>query len=214
MDKEFWLERWAKNEIGFHRDSFNSVLLRYESLITQNKIKKVFLPLCGKSLDLLWWAQHSESVWGVEFSDLACKSFFEEHQLPYRIEQRGSFQVYKNDKFRIFQGDFFNFENDHEEFDFIFDRASNIALPLEMRKRYYQKMNQLFSSKTQLLLVTIEYPQDLVEGPPFSVTEEEIMKGYAGKKIDRLSDQEIPMDNPKFKDKAVTVREKVYLIRS
>jgi len=211
MEAKFWLERWEKKEIGFHKAEVNSSLLAVSKEFHFQRGQRVFVPLCGKSVDLVWFSNQGLKVTGVEISPLACAEFFRENAISFTRRQNAHFEVYASPQVEIWCGDFFEFQ-DSREFDLIYDRASNIALPPLMRPRYYQHLKSLIQAQTRLCLITIEYNQQLVEGPPFSVSEEEIRKVYSEFQITKLRDIELVMDNKKFEDAKVTTREKIYCI--
>lgn len=95
---------------------------------------EVFVPLCGKSLDLLWLCQQGHKVLGVEVSDLAVSQFFSENGLTYSKFKQDGFQHYQTESLAILQGDFFNLTANHlRDVEGVFDRASLVALPLELR---------------------------------------------------------------------------------
>jgi len=211
MEKAFWLERWKNKEIGFHKTDFNPSLLSVQEHLQLKKGQKVLVPLCGKSLDMIWFANLGMSVLGVEVSQIGCEEFFTENKIRYTCQKRGNFVEYVSPNVRIWCGDFFEYESE-EPFDLIYDRASNIALPPGMREKYYAQLLKFLGANTKLCLIAIEYEQEKVDGPPFSVSEVEIRRAYDGLQITKLSDQLIDLDNPKFKGVSVSPREKIYLI--
>ena len=54
MNPDFWRERWENREIGFHRDAAHPYLTRFWPTLGIAPGSRVFVPLCGKSNDLLW----------------------------------------------------------------------------------------------------------------------------------------------------------------
>ena len=56
MDPQFWQERWQRAETGFHQPSANDRLLKYWPALNIERGGQVFVPLCGKSLDMAWLA--------------------------------------------------------------------------------------------------------------------------------------------------------------
>ena len=197
MKIDFWLDRWDNDKLGFHQDKVNPYLSYFygekgPGVELRDKLK-VFVPLCGKSKDLLWLAQNGYEVFGVECSDRAVKSFFEENALNYKhVEKEGAgLYLCDDDRFsriEIYQGDFFALEdNSLEGVTDIFDRASLVALPVDMRQDYVNKITALQKSGTRTLLVTLNFDPAEMEGPPFAVTDEEVMDLYSEHfKIDKL----------------------------
>jgi len=212
MEASFWHERWEKHEIGFHKNEVNPTLLKFQSSLQVVPGKTVLVPLCGKSLDMKWLKEQGMSVVGVELSPLACEEFFKDSHLPFEKLKKEGFDIYESDGITLWCGDFFLLP-ENLKFDSIYDRASNIALPPQMRKAYYEKLQRFLGPHTKLLLLTIEYDESLLPGPPFSVPEEEIRKAYSGFEITKLVDRTVDLENPRFAEAQAIVTEKVYQIR-
>ncbi|KTC63401.1 thiopurine S-methyltransferase, partial [Pseudomonas fluorescens ABAC62] len=136
---------------------------------------KVLVPLCGKSLDLMWLASQGYRVLGVELSEQAVEAFFSEQNLTPRITREGAFSVYRADAIEVWCGDFFSLEpRDLTDCTALYDRAAMIALPPLMRARYAEHLNALLRPGCQGLLITLDYDQTQKAGPPFAVTDEEV----------------------------------------
>lgn len=210
MELDFWRTRWQNNEIGFHQPYINPYLGYYygehgPDAATRQKLR-VFVPLCGKSKDILWLSQNGYAVTGVECSDIAVEAFFAENNLPVEKQAQGAHIKYSAGNIDILQGDFFSLTSeDLGDVTDVFDRASLIALPAEMRKDYAVKMSQLLRPSTRVLLVTLTYPQHEMDGPPFSVEENEVKVLYEPNfKIDKLAAKNTLELEPRFKQKGLT----------
>lgn len=143
MDRDYWLERWKKNEIGFHRSEINPYLVTYFRELNLRPGDHIFVPLCGKSLDMLWLLQQGYKVTGVELSTIACQNFFTENNLTYKLHKVDNFQQYfHNDQLQILCGDFFDLEPEKLMVNAIYDRAALIALPPSLRERYAKKLTR------------------------------------------------------------------------
>lgn len=213
MEKEFWLERWEKQQIGFHKDDYNLNLIQFFENLNLDKGSHVLVPLCGKTLDLIWLAEHGYKVTGVELSEIAIKDFFQENKIDYKTENIGNFIKYSAENITLFQGDMF--EVDEQligKFDAIYDRASTVALPETMRIQYLEKIKEL-SHNHNTLMILFEYDQSKVEGPPFSVSEEFINKQFEGFNLKKLKEIKLEQLAPKFAEAQTAVYEKVFLIR-
>ncbi|MGB8518419.1 MAG: thiopurine S-methyltransferase [Gallionella sp.] len=213
MEKDFWLERWQREEIGFHQDEINPHLHQYWQTLKLARGNEVFVPLCGKSLDLLWLRQQGHAVLGVELSPLAVKAFFEENgYVPQHAEQH-EFQLCAADDIRILCGDFFALKKeDMTHVKAVYDRASLVALPPEMRERYAQHLVSILPRGTQLLLITFDYPQAEMSGPPFAVSAGEVESLY-GKyaKVRKLAELDVLEQNPRFRERGVSrLRENIF----
>ena len=188
MEIDFWLERWNNNQTGFHQQKINPYLIYFYGekgpAIEQREKLKVFVPLCGKSKDMLWLSQNNYKVFGVECSDRAVKDFFEENALNYKHAEKDQHALYQSSDLpsviELFQGDFFELQQpDLDDVTDIFDRASLVALPVEMRQRYADKMAELQKPGVRTLLVTLTFDPTEMNGPPFSVTEDEVRALYS-----------------------------------
>jgi thiopurine S-methyltransferase len=216
MNPEFWLENWKNNKIGFHQQTINPYLTAFWRQLDFAAGSPVFVPLCGKSLDLLWLCQQGHKVLGVEVSDLAVSSFFSENDLTYEKIEKGCFQHYQAEHLAILHGDFFDLTADHlQDVQAVFDRAALVALPFELRQKYAGHLTSILPGKARILLVSFEYDQSQMNGPPFSVTEAEIQALYQDSyDIELLLAQDILDFYPQFKAQGLNfLEEKVYLLQ-
>ena len=169
MEADFWLDRWRRNQIGFHQKDFNRHLVKHWRTLGVRPGARVFVPLCGKSRDLIWLSGQGYSVVGCEISRIAVESFFKEASLEPQQTADGPFQRWSAGSIEILLGDFFSLSrNCVGWFDAVYDRASLVALSETMRPRYARKMAELVPAGTSMLLITVEYPQQERHGPPFS----------------------------------------------
>lgn len=213
MDAEFWIERWQERQIGFHQDEINTHLRDFWPTLDIPGADRVFVPLCGKSSDMLWLRGQGHKVLGVELSPIAVREFFDENDLVPTVTQAGSFERWENDGLVLLCGDFFDIKSeDLAGCSGVFDRASLIALPPEMRDGYARHMMSIMPESARILLVTMEYIQDEMQGPPFSVHEEEVRSLYEERyEVSVLYEKDILAENPRFKDRGISqLVEKVY----
>lgn len=213
MKTEFWLERWEQNQIGFHQDEFNNHLQAFWSGLAVPAGSQVFVPLCGKSRDMLWLRAQGFMVTGVEVSPIAVRDFFAENGLDVTISSQGKLERWESAGLVILLGDFFDLQaEDVADCSAVFDRASLIALPPDMRLRYAQHFISILPTHAQTLLVTLEYAQAEMKGPPFAVGEEEIQGYYAQAfALERLFVTDVLAENPGFRQRGLTrLEEKVY----
>ncbi len=175
-----WESRWQEGRIGFHLPEVNSYLLRYsDKLLTQDP-ESVFVPLCGKTLDLPWLAGRTKKVVGIELVQKAVQDFFKENKLTHSIQQSGKLNLFSSDTIVLFQGDFFDLNKEQTaSFDAIYDRASIVAFDQPERERYVNHLMSFLEPGGRILLITLEYDQNQMTGPPFSVPADEIERLYA-----------------------------------
>jgi thiopurine S-methyltransferase len=214
MQPEFWLERWQQNQIGFHQGRVNPYLQQFWSQLGITRASRVFVPLCGKSSDMLWLRAQGHEVVGVELSEFAVRAFFEENGLPVEIRREDRFLVFEGDGIRLYCGDFFSLTSHHlAGVSAVYDRAALIALPPEMRPGYVAHLHALLAPRIEILLVSFEYPQVQMQGPPFSVEEGEVRTLYRADSIRLLHTADILDQEPRFRDRGVTrLQEKVYAL--
>ena len=175
-----WESRWQEGRIGFHLPEVNSYLLRYfDKLLTQDT-ESVFVPLCGKTLDLPWLARRTKKVVGIELVHKAVQEFFKENKLTHSIQKSGKLNLFSNDNIDLFQGDFFDLNKAQTSpFEAIYDRASIVAFDCSERQRYVNHLMSFLKPGGRILLITLEYDQNKMTGPPFSVPTDEIEWLYA-----------------------------------
>jgi len=209
MEPDFWHERWRAGQIGFHQDEINPYLMQFWSRTQADPNQAVLVPLCGKSQDMLWLQAQAHAVIGVELSPLAVKDFFENNQLPAEHDKVMGFDRSQYGSIQILCGDFFDLTKTTQllvnDISLVYDRASLIALPPPMRQKYAQHMTQLLSSGARILLLTLEYPPHQMDGPPFSVDEQEIQQLYAEFfDIEKLGAEDTLEKNEKFKERGIS----------
>lgn len=173
---EMWLERWRNGRIGWHETEGSTLLRRYWPRLVRGS--SVLVPLCGKSFDLLWLAERGYDVVGVELSAIAVQSFFDEHELRFENSLHGSLQCYRatDVPIRIYQGNYFDFADG--PFHALYDRGALVALPERDRARYVDHTAKLMEAEAYKLVLTLEYDDTVVSGPPYSVSSEEMASHF------------------------------------
>jgi thiopurine S-methyltransferase len=216
MEPNFWHQRWQQNQIGFHQGEVNPYLCKYWGLLGVPAPARILVPLCGKSLDLLWLVQQGYQVEGVELSELAVRAFFDEQGLTPRQRRQGEWQVWESDNLRLWCGDFFKLSAAQlGPIDAVYDRAALIALPAAMRQAYARHMQSLVGAVPHLL-ITLDYPQARMDGPPFSVEQAEVAalfgERYSGTRPHACDD--VLASNPHLQQRGLErLNECVYLLQ-
>ncbi|QDH70612.1 thiopurine S-methyltransferase [Marilutibacter alkalisoli] len=211
MQPDFWHQRWQENRIGFHQDKPTPLLLKHWPSLGIAPGSRVFVPLAGKSLDMVWLASQGLRVLGVELSQLAVEAFFVEHGLSPEIVESQYGRHYRADAIELICGDAFALGKAAlSDCNAVFDRAALIALPPELRRRYVDELQARLPADCRGLLITLEYPQHEKAGPPFSVTEDEVHALYDRDwAIERLERRDILAQQPGFIAEGVTALETV-----
>jgi len=193
-----WLERWQEGRIGWHEHGGNKSLRAHWNAAN----RRVLVPLCGKSRDLIWLEQQGNEVVGVELSDLAVEAFFAENAIDYDVVEgdlRGF--VARDRSITIYCGDYFKFAG--TGFSGCYDRGALVAIAPPIREAYVRHTRSLLSRNAQSLVVTVEYNQALASGPPYSVPESAMLDLWPElERVDAYDD----MDNcpPKFRQAGIT----------
>ncbi|MCW9031213.1 MAG: thiopurine S-methyltransferase [Gammaproteobacteria bacterium] len=214
MEADFWHDRWENNLTGFHLDEVNQYLKASWSVLDLKPGARVFVPLCGKSLDLIWLAEQGYEVIGIELSPLAVQAFFTENNLTAEQTAVNGLEYWKSGKISLYCGDFFALTAQIlGKVDAVYDRASLIALPPAMREEYAAKLTEITQSAPKLL-VTLEYEQAKMDGPPFSVSENEVKALYeANYQVKLLTAQDVLGNNEKFQERGLNyMNEYSYLL--
>ena len=206
MDERFWRERWENNQIGFHEGRVNAHLEAWWPELGLAPSARVFVPLCGKAVDLLWLRACGHEVLGVEISDIAVRDFFRENRLGATVTPCALGERWESDGLVILRGDFFDLgPEDVGDCAGVFDRASLIALPPEMRPDYAVHLKAILPEAAQTLLVTLDYPPGEMSGPPFAVTEAEVRELYRDTwSVRRLWQQDVLQEHARFRERGVT----------
>lgn len=215
MHESFWQDRWAHSQIGFHQEKVNGYLRRHWVSLGLSQEATVLVPLCGKSLDLVWLAEQGHTVIGVELAERAVQDFFIERGLQPEISEFGAFKVYRADRLQLWCGDFFSLTaEDVAACQGFYDRAALIALPAEMRARYVAHLERILPQPCQGLLVTLVYDQLRMDGPPFSVEDTEVRQSFAGGwSLQAVESKDVMAGNPRFVQSGLeSVDECVYLL--
>ena len=215
MKHDFWHERWEKQEIGFHLSKTNPALTSHWQTIPVDLGERVLVPLCGKSVDILWLLRQGYQVVGVELSEVAldalAESIEETFSLAVDKQQVGDLILYRAAGILLICGDWFSLTSfDTGPINAVYDRAALVAMPETMRADYANQLLTISQNAPQLL-VTFEYDQNEMAGPPFSVDESQVAEFYAGTMdIDLMADKDCLVDEPKFRERGLSaLREKV-----
>lgn len=156
-DNPLWLQLWRDELTDFHQQTVNPLLTRFWPQLEYKKGSRVFVPLCGKSLDMIWLAEQGHEVIGIELSPIAIEGFFEENNLPAVKHSVGQFTLWKHENISIFCGDYFSLhKTDLGSVDIVYDRAALTALPKDIRKPFIKQLRSIINKASQIFLLTIE----------------------------------------------------------
>jgi thiopurine S-methyltransferase len=217
VDRQYWLDRWVRNEIGFHQPSVNPLLAELWTAVSQgSQPGTVFVPLCGKSLDMAWLREQGHLVFGVDLSATALEDFFEHQSLPYtRRAEIDGFVQFDNAGFQLLAGDFFSLGPDQiPQVQCIYDRAALIALPPPLQVRYVAHLLGLLPYRPPVFLITLDYDSTEMEGPPFSTDEAQVTQLFGSHYVIRpLAERDVLADHPGLANKGLSrLKEKAFYL--
>ena len=217
MKHTFWHDRWESDRIGFHQETINPYLNEYVSHLEKSASRCIFVPLCGKTKDMLWLAEKGFNVIGVEISEKAIISFFSENNIEYSTKEESNIRCFYSKNITIYKADIFDLEPRHmKNSDCFYDRAALIALPKNTRNNYVQQIKALTGNSSIGLLVSIEYLPTQSDFPPFCIKQEEITDLFSANfTVEKLMEQDILDASPKAIERGLTeIKEVVYSLAS
>lgn len=193
MKASFWHQKWAEGDTAFHSGKTHTFLKAHLKNLKLGAGGRIFLPLCGKTRDIAWLLAQGYQVVGVELSEFAIKQLFDELGIQPTIRTLDKFSLYQALNIDIFVGDIFDLNRLLiGQVHGIYDRAALVALPAGMRRKYTRHLLNLTDGADQLL-ITFEYPQELLEGPPFSIPASELVQLYTpAYQVLPLASQDVP----------------------
>ncbi|WP_334018631.1 thiopurine S-methyltransferase [Alteromonas sp. S015] len=184
MEHSFWHSKWQKNEIGFHEPEGNALLVKYASFLfgddsPSTSLKRIFVPLCGKTRDIGWLLAQGCEVVGAELSEVAIIQLFEELGVEPTVTTTSNGKIYAKDGLTIYVGDIFKLtSSDLGNVSGVYDRAALVALPSPLREQYAAHLIAI-TQCAPLLIISFEYDQNEMAGPPFSVNEKTVDALYS-----------------------------------
>lgn len=192
MQADFWHKKWQDNEIGFHMSEANPMLVAHFQELGLRPGQRLFLPLCGKTLDIAWLLDQGYAVVGAELSVLAIDQLCSSLGITPEVTEYEELLHYRAPNLDLFVGDIFYVSSSLlGKVDAIYDRAALVALPAEMRAQYCEHLLAV-SAKAPQLLITFDYDQSVMPGPPFCVSEAEVQQHYgASYHIKRLGSESV-----------------------
>jgi thiopurine S-methyltransferase len=209
-----WLERWQTGFIGWHQHKANMRMVKFLPKLCLKVNDTVFVPLCGKTLDMIFFLEQGFKVIGVELSELAVEQFFKENKIVFKKDKVDGFILFSGENIKIYCGDVFNLTAQNlAKVNAVYDRASLIALNTNLRQSYVKHLLGIMPEKIKWLLLTMNYPQDQKEGPPFAVAQEEVKKLFKECQYQQLEKIDDLKNEKKFIEAKVDFLEKsTYLL--
>ena len=212
----YWLKRWQNGDIGWHHEQVNNHLLSHWQMLDVAFGSQVFVPLCGKSRDMVWLAQQGCSVVGVEISSKAIEEFFIEREITPERSRSGFFEIFQAEDYKLLCGDIFQLKPEHiQGISTVYDRASLVALDPRQRQAYAQLLTEILPEKCSILLVAMDYPEAEMPGPPYSVPETEVIELFGDSfSISKLHTLDLLKDTARYAEKGLSrLSEHIYMLK-
>lgn len=213
-----WSNRWREGRAGWHLDCVHKMLAKYfDKMANGRSDLKIFVPLCGKAMDMKWMFDQGHRIVGVEYDEKVVKELFEESQIEVAdVKEMGGLKLYSSadGRFKVYQGDFFLFKKEYEPepMSGIWDRGSLVAVNVADREKYASVILTVMGCDCRYLLDTLEYDVSQYVGVPHCVTDSEIHVLYSSKcNIERLERSDALVERWK-KQGLTSFHEKVDLI--
>lgn len=206
MELDFWHERWNTGSTRFDQTEVHPMLVEHWRSQVPADEGAVFVPLCGRSIDMEWLAEQGHRVIGNELSPIAVADFFERRHLTPDVRSEGALSAHAVGNYEIWCGDFFEMpQSALDAVTAVYDRASLVALPPEMRRRYADRITTVIPDEAVIFLVSFEYDQTEMDGPPFSVSHDEIVELYRPAwEATELVRQDVLEGNPDLRDRGLS----------
>ena len=206
MDIDFWHQRWQRGEIGWHLPHVNPLLQQGWPQLDIAPGSRVLVPLCGKSRDMVWLAAQGYRVLGVELSEPGVRAFFDEQAETPEVEDAGAYRRFRSGAIEILCGDFFALAADElTTIGAIYDRGALVALPPDLREHYVAHLKTVLPEPVPTLLITLDYAQHEMNGPPFAITRSDVSRYFdATHTIELLASADALADSPRFRERGVT----------
>jgi thiopurine S-methyltransferase len=216
MDPEFWHERWTRGEIGFHQQDFNAHMQKFMASLGLASGANVLVPLCGKTRDMLWLVAQGFRVTGIEINPRAVVDFFAESGLVAEVESCTDSSRYRSGDIEIWRADFLRLDPSRlPQADAVYDRAALVALPPKMRKAYASQLKPMIPPGAPMLLLTLDYPEAEMQGPPFPVSSDEVFELFGDEfEVEQVLSENCLEREHRFREKGVTrMTESVHILR-
>ncbi|MBM4283587.1 MAG: hypothetical protein FJ137_23565, partial [Deltaproteobacteria bacterium] len=225
MEESFWVERWTTGQIGFHLPTPHPLLAAHHDAITG--ARHVYVPLCGKTVDLPWLRARGHDVTGVELVPDAVSQLVAEQGLEPTTTTTGAFTHHHIDadegagrgRLDVLVGDALAvsaplfLSATAGLADAVYDRAALVALHPSQRAAYVASLLRVLRPGGRVLLITFAYDQTRLDGPPWSIDDDVVRELFASAfTAQTLAVRDEPL-GPKFVAAGVTaLRERCVLL--
>lgn len=182
MTVGMWKECWNTPNVEFHNPQLNELFVKYHQRMLTRPGMRIFVPLCGKAVEMKWLVDHGHKVVGLEAAPVPCKAFFEENGIPYNVKEMKGIHGEKYESLDhnivIYSCDFFLFTADIcGEFDGIWDSGGLNSMDVEDREAYIRRIRTLMGKGCVNLTEFVNFDKSMVD-ITWSMTKEELQKVF------------------------------------
>ncbi len=212
--KTFWVERWKNKDTGFHLCDIHPDLQAYFGRLSLKESDTVFIPLCGKTLDIHFFLQAKCKIIAVEMVELAVQQLFENLQINPQVSAWKHGKCYQSKNLTVYVGNVFDLSDEQlNSVNIVYDRAAFIALPYNLHAPYSRLIKEIANPDKQML-ITVEFDASKLQGPPFLLLPDNIKQYYGNQyQIELLHQEETINNEPNFQEKGLTsLMRKTYLL--
>jgi len=185
---DYWKNRWNDGQTQWHKSEVHQILTTYfDKTFPSASETKIFVPLCGKTVDMKWFYDKKMSVVGLDGVKQSLEQFLSEQGIESSVQKVPSLGdqaevfISSDDKMHLYCADLFKFSKEIEgTFDAVWDRGSLVALNREDVKEYVKIIKSLLKPGGRCLLEIFEYDVTKVVGhpPPHPMLESEVRQLY------------------------------------
>ncbi len=210
-DPRYWCRRWEEGRTGWHRDEVNPKLVRHHGRLTGGQATRVFVPLCGRSLDVGWLHEQGHEVIGIDAAEPAVRGLFAR---PPAERRDGALTFLHDGRLHVACGDFFALRPEQVgPVACVYDRGSLVALPPPLHERYARHLARFLAPGGRVLLIGLSFDDSRVTGPPFSVPEARVRELFPDFEVEILERDGAAEPSPPFREAGVaTMEEATYLL--
>ncbi len=165
---------------------------------------------------MVWLQQQGHSIVGVEISEIAVEEFFSDQGLTANCSNQGPFKLFQAEDYQLLCGDIFQLKSHHlNDIDAVYDRASLVALDAGYRQAYAKLLADILPVGCLVLLVSMDYPQDEMNGPPYSVPEDELFALFGDEfQISHLHNLDLLKDTDRYGGTGLSrLSEHIYMLQ-
>jgi len=167
-DSLFWDNKYKNNEFSWDIGRPTPYFVNWSKSIKDKTSKKILIPGCGISHDVIYLSKSGFNVYACDFSDTAIKI------LSINNKEH-------NTNVKLISKDFFDLNNEYNNyFDYILEYTFYCAINPNKRNLYVENCNKLLKKKGKLIGIMLPISNNEVAlNPPFEVSLNELENNFS-----------------------------------